>query len=118
MLNMEVKVIDRERKVVVMDKGEVLYDKFVLVVGLKVFILLIKGVENEGVFIFKSFDDVRRIKVYIVERKLKKVVVIGVGFIGFEGVEVFVKFGMEVLIVELMDRFMFIMFDKDMVKFV
>lgn len=48
MLNTEAKAIDRERKVVVTDKGEVPYDKLVLAVGSKAFIPPIKGVENEG----------------------------------------------------------------------
>lgn len=62
MLNTEAKAIDRERKVVITDKGEVPYDKLVLAVGSKAFIPPIKGVENEGVFTLKSLDDVRRIK--------------------------------------------------------
>ncbi|ASJ01231.1 NAD(P)/FAD-dependent oxidoreductase [Thermococcus gorgonarius] len=118
MLNTEVKEIDRERKVVITDKGEVPYDKLVLAVGSKAFVPPIKGVENEGVFTLKSLDDVRRIKSYIAERKPKKAVVIGAGLIGLEGAEAFAKLGMEVLVVELMDRLMPTMLDKDAAKLV
>ncbi|HDZ35448.1 MAG TPA: NAD(P)/FAD-dependent oxidoreductase, partial [Thermococcus sp.] len=118
MLGTEVKSIDRERKVVITDKGEVPYDKLVLAVGSKAFVPPIKGVENEGVFTLKSLDDVRKIKAYIAERKPKKAVVIGAGLIGLEGAEAFAKLGMEVLVVELMDRLMPTMLDKDTAKLV
>ncbi|WP_456396251.1 NAD(P)/FAD-dependent oxidoreductase [Thermococcus sp.] len=118
MLNTEVKAIDRERKVVVTDKGEVPYDRLVLAVGSKAFVPPIKGVGNEGVFTLKSLDDVRKIKSYIAERKPKKAVVIGAGLIGLEGAEAFAKLGMEVLVVELMDRLMPTMLDKDTAKLV
>ena len=118
MLGTEVKSIDCERKVVVTDKGEVPYDKLVLAVGSKAFVPPIRGVENEGVFTLKSLDDVRRIKSYIAERKPKKAVIIGAGLIGLEGAEAFAKLGMEVLVVELMDRLMPTMLDKDTAKLV
>ncbi|NJF26124.1 NAD(P)/FAD-dependent oxidoreductase [Thermococcus sp. Bubb.Bath] len=118
MLGTEVKAIDRKRKVVITDKGEVPYDKLVLAVGSKAFVPPIRGGENEGVFTLKSLDDVRRIKAYIAERKPKKAIVIGAGLIGLEGAEAFAKLGMEVLVVELMDRLMPTMLDKDTVKLV
>ncbi|WP_048148500.1 NAD(P)/FAD-dependent oxidoreductase [Palaeococcus ferrophilus] len=118
MLNTEVKAIDRERKVVITDKGEVSYDKLILAVGSRAFVPPIKGVDNDGVFTLKSLDDVRRIKAYIAERKPKKAVVIGAGLIGLEGAEAFAKLGMEVLVVELMDRLMPTMLDKDTAKLV
>jgi len=118
MLNTEVRGIDRGRKVVVTDKGEVPYDRLVLAVGSKAFVPPIKGIENEGVFTLKSLDDVRRIKAYIAARKPKKAVVIGAGLIGLEGAEAFAKLGMDVLVVEMMDRLMPTMLDKDTAKLV
>jgi len=118
MLGVEAKKIDRERKVVITDKGEVPYDKLVLATGSRAFIPPIKGVENEGVFTLKSLDDVRRIKEYISKRKPKKVVVIGAGLIGLEGAEAFAKIGMDVLVVELLEHLLPTMLDKDMAKIV
>ncbi|WP_297502128.1 FAD-dependent oxidoreductase [Thermococcus sp.] len=118
LLGVEARVIDRERKVVITDKGEIPYDKLVLAVGSRAFIPPIRGVENEGVFTLKSLGDVRKIKAYIAERKPKKAVVIGAGLIGLEGAEAFAKLGMEVLVVELMDRLMPTMLDRDMAKLV
>ncbi len=86
MLNTEAKEIDRERKVVVTDRGEVPYDRLVLATGSRAFVPPIKGVEKEGVFTLKSLNDVRRIKSYIAERKPKRAVVVGgAGLIGLEG---------------------------------
>jgi len=118
MLGTEVQSIDRERKVVVTDKGEVPYDKLVLAVGSKAFVPPIKGIENEGVFTLKSLDDARRIKSYIAERKPEEAVVIGAGLIGLEGAEAFAKLGMEVLVVELMGRLMPTVLDRDTAKLV
>ncbi|ASI98863.1 NAD(P)/FAD-dependent oxidoreductase [Thermococcus celer] len=113
MLNTEAKEIDRERKVVVTDRGEVPYDRLVLATGSRAFVPPIKGVEKEGVFTLKSLNDVRRIKSYIAERKPKRAVVVGAGLIGLEGAEAFAKLGMEVLVVELMDHLMPTMLDRD-----
>ncbi len=118
MLNIEVRAINRGRKVVLTDKGEVPYDRLVLAVGSKAFVPPIKGRENEGVFTLKSLDDVRRIKAYIAERKPKRAVVIGAGLIGLEGAEAFTKLGMDVLVVELLESLMPTMLDKDTAKLV
>ncbi|RLF89270.1 NADH oxidase [Thermococci archaeon] len=118
MLGVEAKKIDRQKKIVITDKGEVPYDKLVIATGSKAFIPPIKGVENEGVFTLKSLDDVRRIKEYITKRKPKKAVVIGAGLIGLEGAEAFAKLGMEVLVVELLEHLLPTMLDKDMAKLV
>ncbi len=118
MLNIEVRAINRGRKVVLTDMGEVPYDRLVLAVGSKAFVPPIKGRENEGVFTLKSLDDVRRIKAYIAERKPKRAVVIGAGLIGLEGAEAFTKLGMDVLVVELLESLMPTMLDKDTAKLV
>ncbi|AMM54663.1 NAD(P)/FAD-dependent oxidoreductase [Pyrococcus kukulkanii] len=118
MLGIEAKKIDRERKVVITERGEVPYDKLVIATGSKAFIPPIKGVESEGVFTLKSLDDVRKIKDYIAKKKPKKAVVIGAGLIGLEGAEAFAKLGMEVLVVELLKHLLPTMLDRDMAKLV
>ncbi|MFA4639621.1 NAD(P)/FAD-dependent oxidoreductase [Pyrococcus kukulkanii] len=118
MLGIEAKKIDRERKVVITERGEVPYDKLVIATGSKAFIPPIKGVESEGVFTLKSLDDVRKIKDYIAKKKPKKAVVIGAGLIGLEGAEAFAKLGMEVLVVELLEHLLPTMLDRDMANLV
>lgn len=118
LLNTEAKKIDRERKVVVTDKGEIPYDKLVIATGSKAFVPPIKGVENEGVFTLKSLEDVRKIKEFIKKRNPKNAVVIGAGLIGLEGAEAFAKLGMKVTVVELLEHLLPTMLDKDIAKIV
>ncbi|HIP88588.1 MAG TPA: NADH oxidase [Thermococcus paralvinellae] len=118
MLETEAEEIDREKKVVITDKGEVPYDKLVLATGSRAFVPPIKGVKNEGVFTLKSMDDVRKIKAYIAKRKPKRAVVIGAGLIGLEGAVAFRELGMEVLVVELLGHLLPTMLDKDMARIV
>lgn len=118
MLETEAKAIDRERKVVITDKGEVPYDKLILAVGSRAFVPPIKGVENEGVFTLKKMDDVVRIKEYLERKKPKKAVVIGAGLIGLEGAVAFKELGLDVLVVELLEHLLPTMLDKDMASIV
>jgi len=118
MLETEVKEIDRERKVVITDKGEVPYDKLILAVGSRAFVPPIRGVDSKGVFTLKSMEDVSRIQAYLKERNPKKAVVIGAGLIGLEGAVAFRELGLEVLVVELLPHLLPTMLDKDMASIV
>ena len=118
MLGTEAKAIDRGRKVVVTDEGEVPYDRLVLAIGSRAFVPPIKGAENEGVFTLKSLDDVRKLKAFIAEKKPKKAVVVGAGLIGLEGAVAFRELDIDVLVVELMDRLLPTMLDRDTAKVV
>lgn len=118
LLETEAKAIDREKKVVVTDKGEIPYDKLVLATGSKAFIPPIKGVESEGVFTLKTMDDVRQIQSYIKERNPEKALVIGAGLIGLEGAVAFRELGMDVLVVELLEHLLPTMLDKEMASII
>ena len=118
MLDAEAKEIDRKRKVVITDKGEVPYDKLILATGSKAFVPPIKGVENDGVFTLKTMDDVKKIQAYLEERKPKKAVVIGAGLIGLEGAVAFRELGLEVVVVELLEHLLPTMLDKDIASIV
>jgi len=118
MLGAEAKEIDRKRKVVITDKGEVPYDKLILATGSKAFVPPIKGVENDGVFTLKTMDDVKKIQAYLEERKPKKAVVIGAGLIGLEGAVAFRELGLEVVVVELLEHLLPTMLDKDIASIV
>lgn len=118
MLETEVKGIDRERKVVITDRGEISYDKLILAVGSRAFVPPIKGIEGEGVFTLKSMEDVSRIQAYLEERKPKKAVVIGAGLIGLEGAVAFRELGLDVLVVELLPHLLPTMLDRDMASIV
>ncbi|NJE25802.1 NADH oxidase [Thermococcus sp. MV5] len=118
LLETEAKAIDRERKVVITDKGEIPYDKLVLATGSKAFVPPIKGVESEGVFTLKTMDDVKRIQNYMKERNPKKALVIGAGLIGLEGAVAFRELGMDVFVVELLEHLLPTMLDRDMASII
>lgn len=77
--------------------------------GFDFFVLL--GIEIDGCMVFIS-DEVINL-----EWLFCWIVIIGSGYIGFEFVDVYIVFGCEVMMIEVMDKVMFI-FDFDIVKIV
>ncbi|WP_025270175.1 FAD-dependent oxidoreductase [Hippea sp. KM1] len=82
---------------------ELVYDKLFIGSGAEAFLPPIKGITNEGVFKLKVLDDARRIKAYIDDKKPKKAVLIGAGFINLELAENLKRLGMDVVILEKLD---------------
>lgn len=114
----KVVVVDFKNKEVIFDDGEkVKYDKFLIVIGGKFFILFIKGFEFKNVFIFIKFDDVKVID-EVIKNGVKKVVVIGVGLSGFKAVEVFIKRNLDVIVVEFVNRILGFILDLEVLKIV
>lgn len=88
------------------------YDKLILAPGAAPLLPPIPGVELSGVFTLRNLQDVDRIKERV-DQGIKKVVVVGAGFIGLELVENFVARGVETTVVELQDQVL-PPFDKEM----
>ncbi len=106
-LNSEVVSIDRSAKRVTLRNGEyVPYDYLILAQGGVPVIPSFPGVELSHVFKLWTIPDMDAINRYIKEKDPKNAVVVGGGFIGLETAEAFVKRGIQVTIVELMDRLM------------
>ncbi|AEA34018.1 FAD-dependent oxidoreductase [Hippea maritima] len=82
---------------------ELVYDKLFIGSGAEAFLPPIEGAANEGVFKLKVLDDARRIKAYIEDKKPKKAVLIGAGFINLELAENLKRLSMEVVILEKLD---------------
>jgi len=80
------------------------YDKLILSPGAYPFRPEIKGIDDEAVFTIRSVGDSDRIKAFIGERKPKKAVVIGAGFIGLEAAENLMQLGINVSVVEMLDH--------------
>ena len=91
--------IDLERKRLLLENKNLLYDKLVVATGGKCLIPPINGVKLEGVFPFKSFADTERILGYMGE----KAVVIGSGPIGIEASIALRTRGYETFLIELLD---------------
>ena len=95
--------ISRPDKQVLLEDGRSIpYDKLVLTTGSNVRKLPIPGADLKGVFYLRSISDVEAIKGYVAAGR--KAVIIGGGYIGLETAAVLNKLGMEVTVLEAMDR--------------
>jgi len=60
------------------------YDKLLIATGASAIVPNLPGFDLSGVFSLKSLDDGRKIKAYIKEKDVRKVVIIGMGYIALE----------------------------------
>ena len=103
----EVIKIDREKKQVVVENKETLekstesYDELVLSPGAEAFKPPLSGIDSKNVFSLRNMNDMDKIKDIVDNKKPKKAVVVGGGFIGLEMAEAFIERGLEVSLVEL-----------------
>jgi nitrite reductase (NADH) large subunit len=74
--------IDRDRKVVVGQAGEVAYDKLVIATGSNPFIIPLPGHDLDGVIAYRDLDDTNRM--IAAARPGARAVVIGGGLLGLE----------------------------------
>lgn len=102
--------IDRKNKIVkavntITGKSiELPYDKLVLATGGQPITPPIKGIDLKGVNFLSTVEDARKIRDQEKNLKGKNAVIIGGGLIGIEVTESFVKQGMNVTLIEKMDR--------------
>ncbi len=80
------------------------YDKLVLSPGAKPFHPPIKGLDSNKVFSLRDIPDVLAMKDFIEQKKPKRVVLFGAGYIGIEIAENLKKAGVIVTIIELMPQ--------------
>jgi nitrite reductase (NADH) large subunit len=104
-LGQRVAEIDRERREIVTNGGErVGYDILVLASGSEPFVLPIPGVELDGVFVYRTIDDLAAIEAWA--KKSKRAAVIGGGLLGLEAAKALLDLGLEAHVVEFNDRLM------------
>lgn len=77
------------------------YDKLVLSPGAEPIRPPLEGIQNEGIFTLRNVADTDYIKKYVTEKKIKKAVVIGAGFIGLEMAENLHELGIEISVIEM-----------------
>lgn len=96
--------IDRDRKVVVGQKGEAAYDKLVIATGSAPFIIPVPGKDLPGVITYRDLDDTNA----MIEAAAKggKAVVIGGGLLGLEAAAGLSDRGMDVTVLHLMGHLM------------
>lgn len=102
-LGTTVENIDSKKKIISMADGkELAYDKLIVATGARAMIPSIGNSHLEGIFTVRNKEDVDTIKDYCVGKK--KAVVIGGGVLGLESACGLQKLGLEVSVIEMMQR--------------
>ncbi|MEM1227679.1 MAG: nitrite reductase large subunit NirB [Planctomycetota bacterium] len=97
--------IDREQKVVRSAKGvEVAYDKVVLATGSYPFVPPIPGVDKQGVFVYRTIEDLEEIIAY--SKQAKTCAVIGGGLLGLEAAKAAYDLDLDTHVIEFAPRLM------------
>jgi 3-phenylpropionate/trans-cinnamate dioxygenase ferredoxin reductase component len=103
LLNTRVDSIDRQNKTLSLNNGDsIAYDKLALTLGSRVRKVDLPGVELDGIYYLRDAADVEKIKTKTGAGK--KAVIVGGGYIGLETAAVLRKLGMEVTVLEMMER--------------
>jgi len=103
LLNTRVTKIDRENKSVLLENNDsIAYEKLALTTGARVREIPVPGAELTGVHYLRNAHDVEQIMPLVVTDK--KAVIIGGGYIGLETAAVLNQLGMQVTVLEMMDR--------------
>ncbi|CAM9743104.1 unnamed protein product [Discosporangium mesarthrocarpum] len=93
--------IDREAKIVKSQEGrEIKYDKAVLATGSFPFVPPTPGMDKEGVFVYRTIEDLEAMIAYQKDNGVKKAAVIGGGLLGLEAAKAMYDLGMETHIIE------------------
>lgn len=119
-VNSEVIAINRKEKTVTVrdtQSGELYeesYDKLILSPGAHPIVPDYPGIDEAPVFTIRNVEDIERLKDDLVDNQLKKVTVIGGGFIGMETTENLAEAGYDVTLLQHSDQVMRKVFDADM----
>ena len=103
--------IQRNTKTIITAKNRVFnYDYLILATGSSAFVPPIKGVEKEGVFVYRTIEDLEGMLAYtqklIKEKKNAKAAVLGGGLLGLEAGKAVMDMGLEPHIVEFASKLM------------
>ena len=103
--------IHPDRKAVIVRRAdgttyEETYDKLLLSPGATPVRPPLEGIGEEGIFTLRNVDDTDRIKAYLAEKRVRRAVVVGAGFIGLEMAENLHHAGVAVSVVEMGDQVM------------
>ncbi len=97
--------IDRRARVVRSDNGvEIEYDTVILATGSYPFVPPVPGINQRGVFVYRTIEDLERIIDY--GTKVKRAAVIGGGLLGLEAAKAAYDLGLETHVVEFAPRLM------------
>ncbi|WP_339021488.1 CoA-disulfide reductase [Spiroplasma endosymbiont of Atherix ibis] len=112
--NSKVESIDFKDKKVFFNNEFENYDNLVIAVGAKPIVPNIKGVEGENVFTLTTLEDGVLLKEKMNnDKSIKKVAIIGAGFIGLEMTETFYELKKEIFLLEMETKVMKRTFDEE-----
>ncbi|MCX5853230.1 MAG: FAD-dependent oxidoreductase [Deltaproteobacteria bacterium] len=104
-LEVRAEEIDKDKKTVRLSDGTIApYDILVLGTGTTAVVPKVPGVELEGVFILKTLPDAIRIKAYLREKRCRKAIIVGAGFIGLEMCEALRTLEIDTQVIDLVSR--------------
>lgn len=113
-LEKKVVQLDTSKHVIKLESGETIaWEKLLLATGGTPIVPQIKGISRKGVFTFTILDDAKAIDQYLGHR-VRRAVVIGGGLIGISVTEALVKRGIKVTIVEMKERILNTILDKEL----
>jgi nitrite reductase (NADH) large subunit len=104
--------IDRDRRVVEVDGGEVPYDRLVLATGSSAFVPPVPGRDLPGCFVYRTIEDLEAISAWAARHPGGTGAVIGGGLLGLEAAYALQKLGMQVHVIELAPRLMALQLDE------
>ena len=97
--------IDRHHKTVETHRGTVLeYDQLILATGSSAFVPPIPGTDKQGVFVYRTIEDLDAIIDY--GKKVSSAAVMGGGLLGLEAAKAMVDMGLEAHVIEFASRLM------------
>lgn len=104
--------IDREKKSIFTYTGKKeYYDELVLATGSSAFVPPIKGVEKDGVFVYRTIEDLEAIKQY--GKKANTGAVLGGGLLGLEAAKALIDMEVKASVIEFAPRLMPRQIDND-----
>lgn len=97
--------IDKSNKTITTHHGEIVaYDYLVLATGSHPFVPSIPGVDRDGVFVYRTIEDLNQIISY--GKKAKKAAVMGGGLLGLEAAKALLDMNLETYVIEFAQRLM------------
>ncbi len=97
--------INREQKTITTHTGKTdSYDYLVLATGSSAFVPTIQGVDRDGVFVYRTIDDLNQIIDY--SKKIKTAGVLGGGLLGLEAAKAVFDLGLKTHVIEFAPRLM------------
>ncbi len=104
-LNELVVAVDTKTRTVTSQNGRTLgYDELILATGSSAFVPPIPGIERDGVFVYRTIEDLERIEQY--SKKSKSAAVIGGGLLGLEAAKATLDLGLSTHVVEFAPKLM------------